>query len=311
MPAAAIRSGERRTAPATTVPTGRPTCTGKASGAISAPPRNSVDACHAAEHDGADLAPNRRQRQRDDCRHDRERGAWTIRRERTGHAEHRLRDDRNRSDLEAMQPARACGVAERVDAVAEQDHGDRRRQRESYPGCQGAGVTRAQQPDGDADLARSRPRQELAKGDEIGVAAVVEPTPPDDELVAKIAEMRDRSAEGGQSQPKEYGKDFKPVTWNGSYRRGPRRAAASCSRSLDCLSAIGIDIRAGAFPSGAPRQSGPVAATFWLLRLVTAVRTAARCRRASARHRSGGRDCIGRNWASPPFRAAARSFHRA
>jgi hypothetical protein len=159
------------------------------------------DACHAAEHDGADLAPNRRQRQCDDCRHDRERGAWTIRRERTGHAQHRLRDDRNRSDLEAMQPARACGVAERVDAVTEQDHGDRRWQREPYPGCQGAGVTRAQQPDGDADLARSRPRQELAKGDEIGVAAVVEPTPPDDELVAKIAEMRDRSAEGGEAEP--------------------------------------------------------------------------------------------------------------
>ena len=34
----------------------------------------------------------------------------------------------------------------------------------------------------------------------------------------------------------------------------------------------------------------------------------ARCRRASTRHKSGGRDCTGRNSAPPPSRAAAHSF---
>ena len=43
----------------------------------------------------------------------------------------------------------------------------------------------------------------------------------------------------------------------------------------------------------------------------TAVRTAARCPRASIRRRSAGRDCIARNWASLPFHATAHSFHRA
>ena len=41
--------------------------------------------------------------------------------------------------------------------------------------------------------------------------------------------------------------------------------------------------------------------------LVTAGRTAARYRSASARHKSGGRGCTGRNWAPLPSRAAARS----
>src|SRR5262249_6406437 len=39
--------------------------------------------------------------------------------------------------------------------------------------------------------------------------------------------------------------------------------------------------------------------------------TAARYRQASIPHRSAGRDCTDRNWASPPFRAAARSSPRA
>ena len=44
--------------------------------------------------------------------------------------------------------------------------------------------------------------------------------------------------------------------------------------------------------------------------LITAARTASRYRRASAPHRSGGHDCIGRNGAWLPFRAAGRSSLR-
>ena len=44
---------------------------------------------------------------------------------------------------------------------------------------------------------------------------------------------------------------------------------------------------------------------------VTAARTGARCRRASARRRWGGRGCTGRSGASPPSRAAGRSSRRA
>jgi hypothetical protein len=44
----------------------------------------------------------------------------------------------------------------------------------------------------------------LAERNQVGVALVVEPAPPVHELLAKIAEMCDRSAEGGQPEPKEH-----------------------------------------------------------------------------------------------------------
>ena len=96
------------------------------------------------------------------------------------------------------------GIAKRADAVAEGHHGDRRRQRESDPGRQGSGIPAAQQADGETHLARGRPGQELAERDQIGVAVIVEPAPPVHELLAEIAEMRHRSAEGGQPEPKEH-----------------------------------------------------------------------------------------------------------
>ena len=132
--------------------------------------------------------------------------------ERARHAEHRLRHDRDRRHLETVQPAGAGRVAERADAVAEQHHGDGRRQREADPGRQGSGIAAAQKADGDAHLARGRPGQELAERDQVGVALVVEPAPPVHELLAEIAEMRDRSAEGGQPEPKERGQDFTPAS---------------------------------------------------------------------------------------------------
>jgi hypothetical protein len=96
-----------------------------------------------------------------------------------------------------MQPARAGGIAERLHAVAEQSHGDGGRQREADPRRHGSDIARAQEADGDADLARGRPGQELAEPDQIGEALVVEPAPPVHELLAEIAEMRDRPAERG------------------------------------------------------------------------------------------------------------------
>ena len=166
----------------------------------------------AAERDRADLPPRRRRAERDDGRDHRERGARAIGCERARHAEHRLRHDRDRRHLEAVQPAGAGGIAERADAVAEQHHRDGRWQRESDPGRQGSGIAAAQQADGETHLARGRPGQELAERDQVGVALVVEPAPPVHELLAEIAEMRDRSAEGGQSEPEKRGQDFTPAS---------------------------------------------------------------------------------------------------
>src|SRR6516165_3407707 len=76
----------------------------------------------------------------------------------------------------------------------------------------GSSIAAPQQADGETHLARGRPGQELAERDQIGVALVVEPAPPVHELLAEIAEMRDRSAEGGQPEPQERGQDFTPVS---------------------------------------------------------------------------------------------------
>jgi hypothetical protein len=43
-------------------------------------------------------------------------------------------------------------------------------------------------------------RQELAKGDQIGIGALIEPFPSRDELFPEISEMGDRAAQSGQPQ---------------------------------------------------------------------------------------------------------------
>src|SRR5262249_15246193 len=204
-----------KNATSSSAPSTRLTLSGKAAGAIASPPRRrsaptmppSASAPICPHADGAPsamvaAATARGARARS--------GASGGRR--PGHAEHRRAHGRDRRDLEAVQPAGAGGVAERADAVAEQHHGDGRRQRESDPGRQGSGIAAPQQADGETHLARGRPGQELAERDQIGVALVVEPAPPVDELLAEVAEMRHRPAEGGQPEPQERGENFTPVS---------------------------------------------------------------------------------------------------
>jgi hypothetical protein len=51
------------------------------------------------------------------------------------------------------------------------------------------------------------PGRELAERDEIGEGGLVEPAKPGDEALAKIADMGDRPAEGGEAEPQELGED--------------------------------------------------------------------------------------------------------
>src|SRR5262249_55472397 len=69
----------------------------------------------------------------------------------------------------------------------------------------------AQQAGADADLARRRPRQELAERDEIDIGALVEPAAALDELGVKIAEMRDRPAERGQAELEKDREHLRPA----------------------------------------------------------------------------------------------------
>ena len=98
-------------------------------------------------------------------------------------------------------------VAPMGDAQREQQQKQCRRQGETGPGGKGAEVTAALQADGEADLAAGRAGQELAEGDQIGIAALVEPLAATDELLAKVAKVRHRAAEGSQTQTQENQED--------------------------------------------------------------------------------------------------------
>jgi hypothetical protein len=62
--------------------------------------------------------------------------------------------------------------------------------------AKGAGVTRPREPDRQSDLAARRTGQELTERLQVGNGGGVEPLAPADELIAKTADMRDRSADG-------------------------------------------------------------------------------------------------------------------
>ncbi len=155
----------------------------------------------AAERDGADLSGGRGAEQNDQGCGDGDGRALAIRGERARHAPNRLRYDGNGDELEAVQQPRARRSTQRVGAIGEQDERDRRRQREAGPGRERAGIARPHQADGKSGLARSRPGQELAQCDDIDIGLFVEPFAARDELLAEVAEMRDRAAEAREPEP--------------------------------------------------------------------------------------------------------------
>src|SRR5208282_6113039 len=66
-----------------------------------------------------------------------------------------------------------------------------------------AAIAGAHQANGKSDLAAGGSGQELAQTHEISIGLFVDPVAAHDELVAKIPDMSDRSAEAGHSQPQE------------------------------------------------------------------------------------------------------------
>src|SRR5690606_38678658 len=57
--------------------------------------------------------------------------------------------------------------------------------------------------------AGGRTRQELAERDEIGIGALAQPFATRDQFIAEIAEMGDRTAEGGQTKLQEDAENFR------------------------------------------------------------------------------------------------------
>ena len=162
----------------------------------------------AAEHDRSDLAhaPGRERHQAQG--QDRDRRARLVRRKASRHPEHGLGDNGDGDELEAMDEAVARPPGNRAGGIGEQGHRDSGRQRETGPGRQAAEIAGPRQADGEAGLAARGTGQELAEGDEVGESAIVEPSAPDDESLAEVAQMRDRPAEAGQAEPQEDAQDF-------------------------------------------------------------------------------------------------------
>jgi hypothetical protein len=62
-------------------------------------------------------------------------------------------------------------------------------------------------------LAACRTGQELTEREEIGIGVVVEPASALDELAAKVSEMSDGAAEGGQAELQECSENRKGTAW--------------------------------------------------------------------------------------------------
>src|SRR5438093_5568076 len=110
----------------------------------------------------------------------------------TSHAPHRLLDDRDGHQLETVKKTGSNLPLERARAVGEEHKRNRRRKRESHPCRETAEIPGAHQTKREPDLAACRPRQKLAQRHKIGVSVLVEPTPPDHELLPDVS---DRTAE--------------------------------------------------------------------------------------------------------------------
>ena len=164
---------------------------------------------YGPKRDGADLPKRSADENHDRNGRKRDGRPRSIRRQTVGHAPDRLRDHGDRDQLQAVQNPFGEGAGEGGRTEREGEENDCRRHSEGEPRRKPAEqAVAAQDAEREADLAGSRPWQELAERDDIGVAAFAEPFLPFDEFRPEVAEMRDRPAERCQSQLEEGGENL-------------------------------------------------------------------------------------------------------
>ena len=195
------------------------------------------------EYDRQDLRNGRGAEQNDECRHHCDRGALLVRTQRARHAQYRLRHDGDGNKLQPMKQAGTHRADQRARAIGKENHRDRRRQRKAAPRGQCAAIAGAHEPDGKADLAGCWAGQKLAQRHEVNIGLLVEPFATDDEFLAKIAEMRDRTAEARQPQPQKSEQDFGRVAamlWRAVH--WPSRAFGGIVETFDDARKIGAGL---------------------------------------------------------------------
>jgi hypothetical protein len=161
------------------------------------------------KRDGADLPKRSADENHNRDSGERDGGPRAIRRQAPCHAPDRLRHHGDRNELETVEHAFGEWAGERRRTEREGEENDRRRHGEGEPRSQPAKQAVAvQDAEREADLAGSRPRQELTERNDVGVAALAQPFPALDEFGPEVAEMRDRPAERCEAQFEEGGENL-------------------------------------------------------------------------------------------------------
>ncbi len=119
------------------------------------------------------------------------------------------------------------GQGERIAQAGRQESEPRHqgggRQGKARPGGQRAQAAGSPQSDQKSGLTARRSGQELAERHDVGIVFLGQPSPLVDEGAAKIAEVGDGAAEGGQTQPQ---KRQKHLPGGAATRSGRRRGHA-------------------------------------------------------------------------------------
>jgi hypothetical protein len=114
-----------------------------------------------------------------------------------------LGNDRYGHDLQAMQNARWYALAPAGKAQSKEDEDDGGWQSESRPGCQCSTESGAHPAYRHTDLTTGWPREKLTERHQIEVAMFAEPTPVGHELVTKVSQVGNGTAERGQAKTQE------------------------------------------------------------------------------------------------------------
>src|SRR3954470_2840297 len=164
---------------------------------------------YGPKRDGADLPKRSADENHNRDSDERDGGPRAIRRQAVGHAPDRLRHHGDRNQLETVEHAFGEGAGERRRTEREGEENDSRRHGEGEPRRKPAKqAVAAQDAKREADLAGSRPRQELTERNDVGKTALVQPPPALDEFGPEVAEMRDRPAERCEAQFEEGGENL-------------------------------------------------------------------------------------------------------
>jgi hypothetical protein len=99
-------------------------------------------------------------------------------------------------------------AAEEVESEGEGQHEQRRRHRESEPRGEAARPSRAEQPEGKADLTAGWARHGLGDSNDFCKGSLVAPSAALNELGMKISDMSDRTAKRQAPETQESAKNF-------------------------------------------------------------------------------------------------------